>query len=320
MNRILLLLLLTLLVSPLLQGKEPKPPVFFHQKELSTAIEAAKAGGAVLMQYWNKGIDLQTEMKGSSPVTIADFKSNDRICKKLFEAYPDYGLLTEERIEDEKIQQAIGRWMEAEWTWMIDPLDGTRSFIAGKKEFGIHIALLHHGIPILGVNYYPATKTLYLAEAGCGAYKQVRNRPLSPIHTAEKSKAVLPVVSSRKSAFVHSFYTALLGAPITKKALRRDFRCVGSCGLRLCLIAEGKRNIYASSGESGSLWDYASGYVILQEAGGFISDLLGKPLDFRSEDYKFKNGTLSCGFKDLFERAAALRHCEKPVSNCSKLS
>jgi 3'-phosphoadenosine 5'-phosphosulfate (PAPS) 3'-phosphatase len=107
--------------------------------------------------------------------------------------------------------------------------------------------------------------------------------------------------------FVHSFYTSLLGMELTPKMLKRDFKSVGSCGLRLCMIAEGSRNIYASSGESGSVWDYASGAVILKEAGGNITDLKGKPLDFLSEDYKFKSGTLSSGSKEIFERAIQIR-------------
>jgi|GEM_PF-419966 len=283
--------------------KEKKPPVFSYPKELETAMDAARQAGSILLQYWNKEADLEIEMKGTTPVTVADFQSNEAICKKLLADFPDYGLLTEEKIGGEAMEMAIARWREAEWTWMVDPLDGTKSFIAGRKDFGIHIALLHFGIPILGVNYYPVSKTMYLAVVRCGAYKQVRKKPLQQIHAEVKAKAVRPVVSSKKSSFVHSFYKALLGMPLTPKMLRKDFKNVGSCGLRLCMIAEGKRNIYASSGESGSVWDYASGAVILKEAGGFISDLQGKPLDFLSDTYKFKSGTLSCGSKELFEKA-----------------
>ncbi len=284
-------------------AKEKHPPVFSYPKELETAMDAARQAGSILLQYWNKEADLEIEMKGTTPVTVADFQSNEAICQKLLADFPDYGLLTEEKIGGEAMEKAIARWREAEWTWMVDPLDGTKSFIAGRKDFGIHIALLHFGVPILGVNYYPVSKTMYLAVEGCGAYKQVRKKPLQQIHTEAKAKAVRPVVSSKKSSFVHSFYRALLGMPLTPKMLRKDFKNVGSCGLRLCMIAEGKRNIYASSGESGSVWDYASGAVILKEAGGFISDLQGKPLDFLSDTYKFKSGTLSCGSKELLEKA-----------------
>jgi 3'(2'), 5'-bisphosphate nucleotidase len=284
-------------------AKQDKPPVFAYPKELETAIEAAKEAGGILLQYWNGGIDLETEMKGGTPVTIADKQSNEAICKKLLTAFPDYGLLTEEKIGGEIMEKAASRWREAEWTWVVDPLDGTKSFIAGRKDFGIHIALLHFGDPVLGVNYYPVAKKMYLAVQGCGAYKQVRNGPLRRIRVEGKATVVRPVVSSKKSTFVRSFYTALLGMEITPKMLRRDFKTVGSCGLRLCLIAEGSRNIYASSGESGSVWDYASGAVILQEAGGNMADLKGQPLDFLSEDYKFHSGTLSSGSKEIFERA-----------------
>ncbi len=284
-------------------AKQEKPPVFSYHEELETAIEAAREAGSILLQYWNRGVDLETEMKGETPVTIADFQSNEAICKKLLSAFPDYGLLTEEKIGGELMEKATSRWREAEWTWVVDPLDGTKSFIAGRKDFGIHIALLHCGDPVLGVNYYPVAKKMYLAVRGCGAYKKVRNGALKRIRVEGKAKVIRPVVSSKKSTFVQTFYTSLLGMELTPKMLRRDFKSVGSCGLRLCMIAEGSRNIYASSGESGRLWDYASGAVILKEAGGFMSDLQGRPLDFLSENYKFKSGTLSTGSKEIFAKA-----------------
>ncbi len=296
-------LVLSFLFSILAPSREEKIPVSFHPKELEVAMAAAREAGEVLMRYWNKRGNLEIQMKGSTPVTKADFQSNETICKKLIAAFPEYGLLTEEKIGGTLFEEAIARWREADWTWVVDPLDGTKSFIAGRKDFGIHIALMHSGIPVLGVNYYPVTKTMYIGVEGCGAYKQVKNRSFQAIHVEQKIKELRPVVSSKKSVFVQSFYSVLLGIPITQKMLRKNFKNVGSCGLRLCLIAEGNRNIYASSGESGSIWDYASGSVILREAGGFISDLHGEPLDFLSENYKFKRGTLSCGPKDLFENA-----------------
>ncbi len=292
-----------LLFASFLFAKE-EPLTFSHESELKVAIDAAYDAGSILMQYWNKKIDLETEMKdGKSPVTIADFESNDAICKKLLDHFPEYGLLTEEKLEGERENQAILKWRDAEWTWVVDPLDGTKSFIGGKSQFGIHIALLHHGEPVVGVNYYPATKTMYFATVGSGAYKQVKNKPPRRIFAEKKAKVIRPVVSSKKSDFVKAFYSSLLGQPITDKMLRKDFKSLGSCGLRLCMIAEGKRNIYASSGQSGRIWDYASGAVILKEAGGTMTDLLGKPLDFLSPNYKFKSGTLSVGPQDLFEKA-----------------
>ena len=287
-------------------AKEEKPPVFAHPKELEAAIDAAKEGGSILMQYWNKGIDLEADMEEETPSTIADYESNAEMCKKLLNAFPENGLLSEKKIGGELMEKAMGRWRKAEWTWVVDPLDGARAFIAGQREFGIHIALLHYGTPVLGVDYYPVMKTLYIGVEGCGAYKQVRKRPLQRIRAEEKTKAIHPIVGSRKSGFIRSFYTALLGTPITDKMLRRDFKIVGSCGLGLCMIAEGKRNISVSNGERGTVWDSASGYVILKEAGGFVSDLQGQPLDFLAEDCKFHTGALFCGSKNLFEKAVKI--------------
>ena len=305
MIRAIFLSLLIAFASLHAAGKKTKPPQFTHEKELAVAIETAKGAGNVLMNHWNRAVVMQGEPLDS----VASSKSNEWICKKLLDAYPDYGFVSEEKREGQ----------EAEWTWMIDPLDGTRSFMAGRQDFGVHIALLHQGVPVLGVNYYPVSRTIYFAVAGCGAFKQVKNRPFVPIHVADKGKELLPVVASRKSSFIHSFYTALTGAPLSKKMLRKDFRCVESCGLSICLIAEGKRTILASNDAEGSLWDCASGYVILQEAGGFISDLSGKALNFRNESHCLEQGILSCSSKELFERASVLG-IHRPAEPCEQKS
>lgn len=136
MQQILLIFLVfNLIFSSCSFDKKEKPPVFAYPEQLETAIFAARQAGNILLQYWNKGIDLETKMKGMTPVTLADFKSNEVICKTLLEAFPDYGLLTEEAISGELVEKAIARWREAEWTWVVDPLDGTKSYISGRRGF-----------------------------------------------------------------------------------------------------------------------------------------------------------------------------------------
>ncbi|MBI5272874.1 MAG: hypothetical protein HY861_02700 [Chlamydiia bacterium] len=280
-------------------GQAPKIPVFSHHgEEIALAIETAKEAGALLLASWNQENPLPRE----ESVAI-HLKSNELICKKLLSSFPDYGLITKEPIEDKGVQKAISQAHETDLTWVVDPLNGTPSFVAKGKEFGVHIALLERGTPILGIHYYPVAKRLYVGVAGCGAYKQLRRGPFRPIHVDAKSDVLRPIVSSRKAPFVHSFYSALLGIPLTKKMLRKDFRCIASSGLRLCQIAEGKRNIDAIEA-GGAIWDLASGYVILKEAGGEMGTLTGEPLNFLAKDHQLRTGALCCGSKSLFERAS----------------
>src|SRR5262245_18713815 len=120
-------------------AKQEKSPVFSFPQELETAMEAAREAGSILLQYGNWEVDLEIEMNETTPVTISDFQSNEAICKKLLTAFPDYGLLTEERTGGEVATKATARWREADWTWVVDPLDGMQVFIDGGKDFGIQI-------------------------------------------------------------------------------------------------------------------------------------------------------------------------------------
>src|SRR5579871_1529768 len=136
---------------------------------LSMGLQAGKK-----IQSVKESRNLQVETKAdNTPVTEADKASNEVICKTIQLYFPKHGILSEETIQgDKSLNEAIKKGVDAEWTWVIDPLDGTKSFIKSiqpdakdldpryqGKHYGVHIGLLHDGQPVMGVNYYPETKT-----------------------------------------------------------------------------------------------------------------------------------------------------------------
>lgn len=271
--------------------------VRYLEKELSVAQRGALLAGEVLLRYWKMDVSVQLKegVRGDiSPVTAADFASNELLCRMLVENFPEFGLLTEEEIQDPKVQEAISRWREAEYTWFIDPLDGTKSFVNGSDQFGIHIGLTRDGIPVLGVNYFPALQAMYWAVEGCGAYKMGEDGASHRIF-ADGSEVIRPVRSSSEALFADRVYQELTGSSEHPKA--------GSAGLRFSLIAEGAANFYVSQGDRGSLWDLCSGHIVLKEAGGILTDRYGNEIDYRSPVVEAVNGCIASGGEAAHKRA-----------------
>lgn len=275
-------------------------------EEMNMACEATHRAGSFLYAFQRTDEPLQVEQKAGykgilSPVSYADKKSNAMICTLLHERFPAYGILTEEEVADESLQEATRSWRSAERTWIIDPLDGTKAFINKKKDYGIHIGLTMQGEPVLGLNYFPETDTLYYAIKGCGSYKQIGSDPAQAIHTPLPSAELLPLRNTNPEE-TRAIYEELLQQPLTPALIEELFPVVGSCGLRICLVAEGIRSVYISTGIRGGLWDYCSSDVIIKEAGGLLTDLDGNAIDYRDSDARLQNGSIVTHNPTLHEK------------------
>lgn len=275
-------------------------------KEMIVALQTAKEAGQILLEIQNSYQDLHVEQKNNgtelqSPVTIADMRANAIVCTNLYTQFPTYGLLSEESAPDAPYQEAIDRWQTSETTWIVDPLDGTKSFILHRPGYGVHIGLTHEGIPVLGVNYYPETDTTYFAIQGCGAYKQVGDTPPQPLHITSFTNEVHPLSTSD---FLNAEVVfASLPYPCTPA------QTLGSTGLKICAIAEGgPYNLFLTLALRGGIWDYCSGQVILLEAGGLITDWMGNPINYRSTDGKLTDGVLICTDSSLLRRVLDILH------------
>ena len=213
----------------------------------SVALEA----GDAIMEIYNK--DFSIEYKDDkSPLTQADLKSNEIICNKLQELYPNIPIISEENKQTEyKIRK---NW---EYYWCIDPIDGTKEFIKKNDEFTVNIALIHNNTPVLGVVYAPAIHEMYSAKKGEGAFL---NGQKLPLRTNENMAQKLYVVASKShlSQETQAFIDAL-----DTKEIEQVSR--GS-SLKLCMVASGEADIYPRLAPTME-WDTAAADAIVRETG-----------------------------------------------------
>ncbi len=232
---------------------------------------AKKASGIILKIY--KSDDYGVRYKGKDdPVGKADIEANKIICSELHKYFPEMGILTEEAWEDapDSLKKAMKDWHKKDYCWIIDPIDGTKGFIAKNDEFGIHIGLAHRGKAVLGVNYYPVRETMYWAIKGKGAYKGIGNAlRVSNEKDLEKTR----IISSHSNP--KETFDKIINKLNAKKGL-----LVGSTGLKMMLVAKGEAEAHLKLRRGIYYWDTCSADIIISEAGGIVTDLEGKQFDY----------------------------------------
>jgi 3'(2'), 5'-bisphosphate nucleotidase len=160
--------------------------------------------------------------------------------------------------------------------WLVDPLDGTREFIKRNGEFTVNIALIEGHEPVLGVIYVPVTRVLYYACRGHGAYKKEAGATATALEVHPwAGEGTALVAGSRSHAGEHlKFFLDRVG----------DYELVSmGSSLKLCLVAEGKADIYPRFGLT-SEWDTAAAQCVVEEAGGMVVDLNGTPLRYNTKE------------------------------------
>lgn len=244
------------------------------KKILEDVIRIIKKAGETVLFYYNK--DYKIIDKGEdSPITEADMASNNFIISEL-EKY-NYGILSEEFLSD------VDR-LKKERVWIIDPLDGTKDFIDKTGEFTIMIGLVENGIPVLGVVYQPAFDNLYYARQGEGAFlKTEENAPVrlkvSDSLLGEKTK----LVSSR-------FHRSDLEIELAKDLGTKKIITCGSAGLKICKIASGEADLNINPSDKMGEWDVCAADIILQEAGGRLTDVLGEKIVYNKNEPRIEKG------------------------------
>jgi myo-inositol-1(or 4)-monophosphatase len=242
-------------------------------RELEAAVAAAEAAGDVLRNGF--GRQHQIEYKGKADlVTEADEEAERKIEEILREAFADHGMLTEESGETEGQSGA---------RWIVDPLDGTTNYVHGIPFFSTSIALQRAGEIIVGVVYNPIANETYAAERGDGA--TLNGAPVMVSGTDEPARALLGTSFADRSEEME------VGLDIFGKlaGLARGMRRLGSGALDLCYVAVGRLDGCYEQGFSA--WDVAAGMLIVEEAGGKITDYQGSRLDLeRSEGLVASNG------------------------------
>lgn len=224
-------------------------------KFLTVALEAARRAEEVILQYYND--DIRATLKSDqSPVTIADTEAEKVIIDTIHKAFPDHAFLGEESGASN---------IQSEFTWTIDPIDGTRSYLRQVPLFGTLIALMKHDEVILGVSNLPALKECIYAEKGKGAYKG--DKKLSVSKTKSLKEAFISYGSIQHFE-ERDLFTQLLSL-IHATGRNRGF---GDCW-QYHLLAEGKIDIVVDP--KVKIWDVAPAKIIIEEAGGILTDVTG---------------------------------------------
>jgi 3'(2'), 5'-bisphosphate nucleotidase len=264
---------------------------------LLKSVQAAIAAGKAIETVYHSE-DFGVEYKSdTSPLTVADQKSHEIIVKALQDV--EIPVLSEEGKDTPYAQRKD--WVRF---WVVDPLDGTKEFIKRNGEFTVNIALVEDGRPVMGTIYVPDRDTLYFAAQGFGAYK-LENGPLNQLqHAPADSDALartlleqiveqstpLPIEHPRRVALTivgsRSHKTAELEAYVEKKRKAFgdvEFISAGS-SLKICLVAEGRADIYPRLGPTME-WDTAAGQAIAEAAGATVCEYgTLNPLMYNKED------------------------------------
>lgn len=237
-----------------------------HDLLLGTVALAREAGRAILGVYASEFIVRSKD--DASPLTEADLRSQEILLRGLRRLAPEVPILSEEAEPAPLATRA--RW---DWLWIVDPLDGTREFVQRNGEFTVNVALVHGNRPVLGVVHAPALQQDHYACEGYGAFRSGADGAGQPLKVTLPAARPVRVVGSRshRGSSLDGFL-ARLGP--------HEMVSVGS-SLKFCMLAEGRADLYPRLGPT-SEWDTAAGQCVLEQAGGQVVDLDGRPLEYNA--------------------------------------
>ncbi len=238
----------------------------------SIAVIARKAGETI-MDVYQQDFDVDHKDDGS-PLTRADMAAHNLICAALQKLTPELPVLSEESREIS--------WQErSKWRtyWLVDPLDGTKEFVNRNGEFTVNIALINKHRPVLGVVYAPVHEILYTGCEGVGATATGKDGQTAPISVRQYSGEKPTVVASRSH---RGEALELLLDRINAQHGEAEILSMGS-SFKLCLVAEGKADLYPRLGLT-SEWDTAAAHAVVNAAGGKVIKLTGEELQYNKEN------------------------------------
>lgn len=223
--------------------------------DINQIIEISKqAGKAILDVYNSNNFEIETK-DDNSPLTKADQASNSIIERELNRYYPDIPILSE---EGKEIPYDVRKNWES--FWLVDPLDGTKEFIKRNGEFTVNIALIKNGKPEIGVIFVPVTNEVFFGNSNEGSYKIDADGKVHKLKVSQRKPSdQLTVVQSRSHSGEeeNEFYSKF----------NVQERLSKGSSLKICLVAEGKAEIYYRAGPTWE-WDTGAGHAILLGAGG----------------------------------------------------
>jgi len=244
---------------------------------LATAIEAVTRAGDIQTAFIDSGFNISKKGK-IDLVTEADIAVETMFRGMIAERFPDHTILAEEFGQD-----AASR--EASHCWVFDPIDGTNNYAHGLPIFCSSLALEIDGVAVLGAIYDPTRKELFVAERGGGAFLNG-----SPIHVSKAASLVESMLVTGFPYDVHKRIPEIIGLFAEFVGRARAVRRLGSAALDLCYVAAGRMDGFWE--QYLKPWDVAAGGLIVQEAGGEVTDFDGSPFSSRGHQVLATNGKI----------------------------
>ena len=246
-------------------------------RDAALLTDAVREAGALALSLFRT--ELKNWTKGaSSPVSEADIRTNDLLESRLRSASPDYGWLSEESVDDDK---RLGKRL----TWIVDPIDGTRGYLAGREDWCVSVALVDHATPVLAAVFVPVSDEFIFAVRGRGA--------------------TLNGVSVAAATGTELDFSRVAGPkPLVERLNRSSEEVVlhpriGSLALRLCRVAHGSLDAAFAGGQSRD-WDLAAANLIVQEANGNMTALSGDTILYNRREVT--HGVLVAAGRDRHAR------------------
>ena len=287
-------------------------PPGIEEKQLLADLRRLCWGAADILLAYGRGEQppygfpkaLSVDEGGEGPVSAADLAVNQWLLDGLAQAYPDAGwtLLSEETAKE---QLTAGKPLDAEWLWILDPLDGTKDFLQGTGEYAVHLALVHRGEAVLGVVLQPLLEDLWFGLVPEGrAWRENRAGEQQPAQLSSRqalSEMVLVASRNHRDQRLEQLLEALaLG----------DTKAIGSVGGKVATILRGETDVYISlSGKSAPKdWDMAAPEAVLKAAGGAFTHADGAPLRYNTGDVRQAGCLIAShgvSHQELCEKAAA---------------
>ena len=261
------------------------PDAELEGRSLATALLAPVIEAARIQLRYFRDCTAVVTKADKSPVTVADQESETVLIAALARIAPTIPVVAEENMA------SGARPVTGSAFFLVDPLDGTREFIAGRPEFTINIALVRDGRPVFGLIYTPAAGELYVTTgpgAAVGTHLDAASSPPGSLNQLQLKPlaARLPPADGLIVATSHSHMNKATEDILSGYVIKS--RMPMGSSVKFCRIAEGRADIYPRVGPT-SEWDTAAGQAILEAAGGSVSTLDGKPLTYGHAAGGFKN-------------------------------
>lgn len=251
----------------------------------------SKLGAFSSLDYKSSHHDLVTEVDKGAETMIRNLLQTH---------FPTHSILGEEGVESgpEASMKALTEAGDAEYLWIVDPIDGTTNFVHGFPFYSVSIALAHQGEVIVGVVYDPSKDEMFVAEKGKGAYLRGKRMKVSRDKTLSQSLLATGFPAEHEGAL-----------PMNMKGLNalvpkvRNIRVSGSAALHLAYVAAGRLSGFWEIGLNS--WDMAAGVLLIQESGGQVSDTAGNPYSLAVRNVLATNGHVHNELQDELKSADA---------------